>query len=84
YEGGAVVMERGDMLVVYSDGVTETWDPDGEEFGEDKLVALAVADRAKGADAVQDAILCEIEAFEQGARATDDRTLIVLKHEARA
>jgi serine phosphatase RsbU (regulator of sigma subunit)/pSer/pThr/pTyr-binding forkhead associated (FHA) protein len=84
YEGGAVVMERGDMLVVYSDGVTETWDPDGEEFGEDKLVALAVADRAKGADAVQDAILCEIESFEQGARATDDRTLIVLKHEARA
>jgi phosphoserine phosphatase RsbU/P len=84
YEGGAVVMEHGDMLVVYSDGVTETWDPDGEEFGEDKLVALAVADRAKGADAVQDAILCEIESFEQGARATDDRTLIVLKHEARA
>ncbi len=70
--------------VVYSDGVTETWDPDGEEFGEDKLIAFAVAGRAQGAEAVQNAILCEIERFEQGARATDDRTLIVLKREAAA
>jgi serine phosphatase RsbU (regulator of sigma subunit)/pSer/pThr/pTyr-binding forkhead associated (FHA) protein len=84
YEGGAVVMEPGDMLVIYSDGVTETWDPDGEEFGEDKLVALAVEDRAKSADDLQNAILCEIERFEQGARATDDRTLLVLKREAHA
>jgi serine phosphatase RsbU (regulator of sigma subunit)/pSer/pThr/pTyr-binding forkhead associated (FHA) protein len=84
YEGGSVVMEQGDTLIVYSDGVTETWDPDGEEFGEDKLVALTVADRAKGADAVQAGILREIESFEQGARATDDRTLVVLKREERA
>ena len=84
YDGGTVVMGQGDTLIVYSDGVTETWDPDGEEFGEDKLVALTVAERAKGADAVQAAILCEIESFEQGARATDDRTLVVLKREERA
>jgi len=84
YEGGAVVMEPGDMLVVYSDGVTETWDPDGEEFGEEKLAALAAENRVLGADAAQNAILCEIERFEQGARATDDRTLVVLKREARA
>ena len=38
----------------------------------------------KGADAVQAAILSEIEGFEQGARATDDRTLVVLKREERA
>ena len=84
YEGGSVVMEQADTLIIYSDGVTETWDPEGEEFGEDKLVALTVADRAKGADAVQAAILREIESFEQGARATDDRTLVVLKREERA
>ncbi|HKZ32153.1 MAG TPA: SpoIIE family protein phosphatase [Vicinamibacteria bacterium] len=84
YEGGTVVMEQGDTLIVYSDGVTETWDPEGEEFGEDKLIAFAVSARSKGADAVQAAILSEIEGFEQGARATDDRTLVVLKREARA
>jgi sigma-B regulation protein RsbU (phosphoserine phosphatase) len=83
YDGGTVEMRRGDVLVVYSDGVTETWDPDGEEWGEEKLVALAVGGRGDGAEAVQDAILREIESFEQGARATDDRTLLVLKREER-
>jgi hypothetical protein len=33
---------------------------------------------------VQNTILCELERFEQGARATDDRTLVVLKREAAA
>jgi sigma-B regulation protein RsbU (phosphoserine phosphatase) len=84
YEGGSTEMGKGDTLVVYSDGVTETWDPDGEEFGEDKLIAFAVSGRANGAEAVQRAILREIERFEQGARATDDRTLVVLKREAAA
>jgi sigma-B regulation protein RsbU (phosphoserine phosphatase) len=84
YEGGSVEMRKGDTLIVYSDGVTETWDPDGEEFGEDKLIAFAVSGREHGAEAVQNAILGEIERFEQGARATDDRTLVVLKREAAA
>jgi sigma-B regulation protein RsbU (phosphoserine phosphatase) len=79
-----VFLEPGDVLVVYSDGVTETWDPDGEEFGEDKLIALTIAKRGGGAEDVQSAILAEIERFEQGARATDDRTLVVLKREAGA
>jgi serine phosphatase RsbU (regulator of sigma subunit)/pSer/pThr/pTyr-binding forkhead associated (FHA) protein len=79
YDGGTVEMRRGDTLVVYSDGVTETWDPGGEEFGEERLVALAVRERALGAEELQDAIIREIERFEEGARATDDRTLVVLK-----
>jgi serine phosphatase RsbU (regulator of sigma subunit)/pSer/pThr/pTyr-binding forkhead associated (FHA) protein len=79
YDGGTVEMRPGDTLVVYSDGVTETWDPGGEEFGEERLVALAVRERTLGAEELQDAIIREIERFEEGARATDDRTLVVLK-----
>jgi phosphoserine phosphatase RsbU/P len=81
YAGGRVEMLPGDTLVVYSDGVTETWDPDGEEFGEESLVALAVRNRALGAEELQDSIMREIERFEAGARATDDRTIVVLKRE---
>jgi serine phosphatase RsbU (regulator of sigma subunit) len=79
YSGGGVEIRPGDTLVVYSDGVTETWDPDGEEYGEEKLLALAVGGRGLDAVSLQDAILREIEQFEAGARATDDRTLVVLK-----
>jgi sigma-B regulation protein RsbU (phosphoserine phosphatase) len=79
YDDGSVEMRPGDSLVIYSDGVTETWDPDGEEFGEENLIPLAVQGRRLDAEGLQNAILREIERFEAGARAHDDRTLVVLK-----
>jgi len=81
YDGGRVEMHPGDTLVIYSDGVTETWDPDGEEFGEESLIPLAVRSRALDAEAIQNVILREIERFEAGARATDDRTIVVLRRD---
>jgi serine phosphatase RsbU (regulator of sigma subunit) len=81
YDGGRVQMRRGDTLVVYSDGVTETWDPDGEEYGEESLLALVVRDRRLAAEELQNSILRAIEGFEAGARATDDRTIVVLKRD---
>jgi sigma-B regulation protein RsbU (phosphoserine phosphatase) len=81
YEGGRVEMHPGDTLVMYSDGVTETWDPDGEEFGEESLIPLVVRSRTLDAESLQNAILREIERFEAGARATDDRTIVVLRRE---
>jgi serine phosphatase RsbU (regulator of sigma subunit)/pSer/pThr/pTyr-binding forkhead associated (FHA) protein len=81
YDGGRVEMRRGDTLVIYSDGVTETWGPDGEEYGEESLLPLVVRDRRLGAEALQNSILQAIERFEAGARATDDRTIVVLKRD---
>ena len=81
YEAGCVALRPGDTLLAYSDGVTETWSPDGDEFGEDRLSAFAVGHRELEAQAQQDEILREIERFEEGARATDDRTLVVLKRQ---
>jgi len=79
YAEGVAELRSGDTLLVYSDGVTETYNPAGEEFGESRLMALAVARRALGAEALQAAILAELERYAEGVRANDDRTLIVLK-----
>jgi phosphoserine phosphatase RsbU/P len=79
YDGGSVGMAPGDTLVVYSDGVTETWNAEGDEFGEETLIPLAVSNRRLAAEALQEAILKDLERFEAGARATDDRTLVILK-----
>jgi len=79
YDADNVEMRPGDSLLAYSDGVTETWSPEGDEFGEDKLTALVVERRDLNAQALQDAIFREIERFEAGAGATDDRTLVVLR-----
>jgi phosphoserine phosphatase RsbU/P len=79
YTEGTAQMRPGDTLLIYSDGISETFDPDGNEFGEKGLAA--VAQRTKGLEAavVQDEILRELERFSLGAKATDDRTLIVIK-----
>ncbi len=79
FSEGTTTLERGDTLLVFSDGVNETFAADGEEFGEDRLAALVTAKRTLPASVVETEILRELEGFAKGAKATDDRTLIVLQ-----
>jgi phosphoserine phosphatase RsbU/P len=79
YAEGTAELRSGDTLLVFSDGVTETCDPEGEEFGEGRLVSLAVEKRELGAEDLQAAILKELDRYSEDTRASDDRTLIVLK-----
>jgi serine phosphatase RsbU (regulator of sigma subunit) len=79
YADGEAELRPGDTLLVFSDGVTETFDPSGNEFGERKLADLALRGRGLEARALQDEILKELDRFAAGTKASDDRTLIVLK-----
>ena len=79
YEEGVVSLGSGDALLVFSDGVTETWNPEDEEFGEERLAEIARSGADLSAAALQDAILGELETFARGGKSTDDRTLIVLR-----
>jgi sigma-B regulation protein RsbU (phosphoserine phosphatase) len=77
YEAGEVQLTRGDRLVLFTDGVTEAMSPQGEEFGEDRLLALATADPELGAAALQEKILQAVTDFSAGDL-HDDATVIVL------
>jgi serine phosphatase RsbU (regulator of sigma subunit) len=79
YEEGTVELGPGDTLLVFSDGVTETFNTAGEEFGEKRLVEIASRGRGLDAPTLQSEILRELDRFAAGAKAADDRTLIVLK-----
>jgi serine phosphatase RsbU (regulator of sigma subunit) len=79
YADGSAELRPGDTLIVFSDGVTETWAPGGDEFGQEGLSAVAVRGRGLPAGPLQEEILTELDRFSAGAKATDDRTLIVLK-----
>ena len=79
YDEGSVALGAGDALLVFSDGVTETWNPEDEEFGEQRLAKLARSRSDASAAELQNAILQELADFAAGGKATDDRTLIVLK-----
>ena len=76
-----VRLEAGDVLIIYSDGITETCDPDGEEFGTSRLGRLASAHRDAPPDAVVRALLQGVDEFAVSAPAADDRTLVVARAE---
>jgi sigma-B regulation protein RsbU (phosphoserine phosphatase) len=80
YGQGQIAIGSGDRVIFYTDGVTEAHRADGDaddEFGEDRLVAAAVAHRACSAPAMQARLAEEVAAFTGGAF-QDDATLIVL------
>ncbi len=79
YEEAAVDLEPGDLLVLYSDGITEVFDPDGGEFGEAGLVNEACRRRGESADSVLAGILDAARAHGQGQAQGDDMTLIVIR-----
>lgn len=82
YEEGAVLLPRGGTLFLYTDGLNEAADPQEEEFGNDRLRDAAIRAAAGDVAQVAPAILSEIAAFERGAHATDDKTIVVLRREA--
>jgi serine phosphatase RsbU (regulator of sigma subunit) len=68
-----------DLLVVYTDGITEATEPAGEEYGPEALTALLVALRQEPLLALDAAILGDLDRFTQGAPYPDDRTLLMLR-----
>lgn len=80
YESKMVPLEPGDVLVMYTDGITEIINDAEEEFGVERLEALVV-ERAGTASAQQlvDAIQAAAMDFTQGRGAFDDETLVVVK-----
>src|SRR5205823_6275903 len=79
YGEGSTELHAGDTLLIFSDGVTETWSAKGDEFGDQRLAEVGQRGRGLDAAGLQTEILRELEVFEAGTKATDDRTLIVLK-----
>ncbi|HET7292294.1 MAG TPA: SpoIIE family protein phosphatase [Vicinamibacteria bacterium] len=79
YSAASVELGPGDTLVVFSDGVSETWNGTEEEFGVARLVEVVRRGRALSAAGLEAEILRALEEYAAGARAMDDRTLIVLK-----
>jgi serine phosphatase RsbU (regulator of sigma subunit) len=80
YEEDAILLESGDRVVLYTDGITEAVNPEGELFGEDRLHAV-IAGLAKDLSAreVAEGILSALETYREGEEARDDMTLMVLR-----
>lgn len=81
WEQGRVMLCPGDLLVMYSDGVTEAGNRAGESFGEARLLAVLQQCAGQSAAQVQQAVLEDIRAFLGDDHPQDDITLLVLRRD---
>jgi serine phosphatase RsbU (regulator of sigma subunit) len=79
YQSCPLHLDKGDILVVYSDGLTDAEDPHGEMFGEERLLEIIQREAPAGSQAVERRFLKAIEDFIQGVPQTDDITFVVVE-----
>lgn len=79
YEAHRIVIEPGDTLVLYSDGITEAENPAGRAFEEAGLEGVIAAHGSADPDVLGRAILSAVERHAGDARLSDDLTALVLK-----
>lgn len=82
YQGRSLTLGSGDLLLVYTDGLTEACDPEDEEFGLQRLIAVLRANAAKDLGEVRDAIEEALDDFARGVPYADDRTMLLLRRAA--
>lgn len=71
--------KRGDVLVLYTDGLTETVDSNDREFGKERLARIVEKHVELEAEQIKDEILRSLDEFAQGGGQPDDLTLMILR-----
>jgi sigma-B regulation protein RsbU (phosphoserine phosphatase) len=79
YASGPLRLGPGDVLVAYSDGLTEAEDKDGEPFGEDRLKSIIRVEAPVGSKHVEQKLLEAIQNFTMGRSQTDDITIMIVE-----
>ena len=79
YCQATVALESGDLVIVYTDGLSEAMNVQGQLWGEDRLIQTGKkCDGLSAADTI-DALLEAVSSFARGARQQDDIALVILR-----
>lgn len=73
-------LQPGDVMVFYTDGLTDAENPAGENFGEQRLAATLLDAAGMPAESVLEQIIQRVEAFGEGIPPFDDLTLVVVRY----
>jgi sigma-B regulation protein RsbU (phosphoserine phosphatase) len=79
YEEETVPVSVGDVIVMYSDGITEAVNPQQEQFGEERIVTVVAAHRTEPAAGIIDSIVSAVRQHAGVAPQGDDMTVLVIK-----
>jgi sigma-B regulation protein RsbU (phosphoserine phosphatase) len=82
YSEQSLILQPGDLLILYTDGISEAMTRDDEEWGEERMIVAARASIHKPADDVLDDLFDAADAFTAGAPQHDDMTVLLLKLES--
>ncbi|MCK5064685.1 MAG: PP2C family protein-serine/threonine phosphatase, partial [Candidatus Fermentibacteraceae bacterium] len=80
YEHGTDELEPGDVLVLYTDGITEAMDKFNNELGVERLKNVVLENRDLSAQQIAGGILEAVNSHSEGIPQGDDQTLVVVKH----
>jgi sigma-B regulation protein RsbU (phosphoserine phosphatase) len=79
FEQETIELQAGNVLLAYTDGIVESVNEYGEEFGEQRLVTLVQDHRNQSADEIQKVIVTRVLEWAYEEERDDDMTLIVAK-----
>ena len=79
YENFTIPLPPGSVFFIYSDGVTDAANPAGDYFGEENLRKYLVAAPNSSAQELVESMMTEIRNFANGAKQSDDITILAFK-----
>jgi sigma-B regulation protein RsbU (phosphoserine phosphatase) len=79
FERADLTLQSGDALILYSDGVTEAFNPQDECYGNDRLLADTNGFSGQSASVITAGLLQKVRAFTSGAPQSDDIAILALK-----
>jgi len=79
YSQETIELEPSDVLICYTDGISEAVNLDGEEFGEERLSRLVARNCERNASGILEELLNELSTFCEGTTPQDDQTALVAK-----
>jgi serine phosphatase RsbU (regulator of sigma subunit) len=79
FQTNSVTLLANDLLLFYTDGINETMNMQGEQFGEGRLIELLLNNRKIGSSELIKTIVEEVQSFRAESNLADDKTLMILK-----
>lgn len=79
YRQGELKLNKGDIVLYYTDGITEAENPDKELFGFNRLKKIIYDSRFENVETIKDNILNEINIFKRDYHQVDDLTMVIIK-----
>ena len=72
-------MNKGDIFAVISDGIFESTNSQGKEYGDQRAISIITSHRESSAQEILNALRVDVKEFTEDAPKDDDRTIIIIK-----